>query len=68
MSIDAAFSSSSLCIVGNINRDIKTSPLRAGEHLFNDGETSVASIAETIGGGGANSACAAAALRAKAAF
>ena len=68
MSIDAAFSSSSLCVVGNINRDLKTSPLRAGEHLFLDGETSVASIAETIGGGGANSACAAAALGAKVVF
>src|ERR1041384_3389194 len=68
MSIDAAFSSSSLCVVGNINRDIKTSPLRVGEHLFHDGETSVASVAETVGGGGANSACAAATLGAKVAF
>jgi sugar/nucleoside kinase (ribokinase family) len=36
--------------------------LRPGEHLFHDGETSVSSIIETIGGGGANSAFAAASL------
>jgi sugar/nucleoside kinase (ribokinase family) len=59
---------SSLCVVGNINRDIKTAPLHAGDHLFHDGETSVASILETVGGGGANSAFAAAALGAKVAF
>jgi sugar/nucleoside kinase (ribokinase family) len=65
---ESAFAGSSLCVVGNINRDIKTAPLRAGEHLFADGETSVASIAETIGGGGANSAFAAASLGARVAF
>ena len=31
---------------------MKTAPLRPGEQLFNDGETSVSSITETIGGGG----------------
>jgi sugar/nucleoside kinase (ribokinase family) len=62
------FAGRSLCVVGNINRDIKTSPIRAGEHLFRDGETSVASIVETIGGGGANSCFAAAALGARCAF
>ena len=55
-------------MVGNINRDIKTAPLSAGEHLFRDGETPVLSIVETIGGGGANSACAAAHLGARTSF
>ena len=63
----AAFSSS-LCVVGHINRDIKTAPLRAGDHLFKDGETSVGAISETIGGGGANSACAAASIGAQVTF
>jgi sugar/nucleoside kinase (ribokinase family) len=62
------FKGSSLCVVGNINRDVKTSPLHAGEHLLRDGETSVSSISETIGGGGANSAFAAAALGARLTF
>ncbi len=62
------FKGSSLCVVGNINRDVKTSPLHAGEHLLRDGESSVSSISETIGGGGANSAFAAAALGAKISF
>lgn len=57
-----------LCVVGNINRDIKTAPLDAGERLLHDGETPVRSIFETVGGGGANSACAAASLGAKVAF
>jgi sugar/nucleoside kinase (ribokinase family) len=65
---DAVFQGSSLCVVGNINRDLKTSPFRAGEELFSDGETSVGSIAETVGGGGANSAFAAASLGARVAF
>src|SRR5689334_12780173 len=56
---------SSLCVVGNINRDVKAAPITASERLFNDGETSVDWITETIGGGGANSACAAAALGAR---
>jgi sugar/nucleoside kinase (ribokinase family) len=57
-----------LCVVGNLNRDLKVAPLRAGEHLFRDGETSVESIVETIGGGGANSACIAAGLTAPVTF
>jgi sugar/nucleoside kinase (ribokinase family) len=65
---DSLFRSGSLCVVGNINRDIKTAPLAPGEHLFHDGETSVSSIVETVGGGGANSAFAATALGAKVAF
>jgi len=65
---ECIFKSASLCVVGNINRDIKTAPMPSGGFLLRDGETSVASIIETIGGGGANSACAAAALGAKVAF
>src|SRR5262245_25112479 len=62
------FGGSSLCVVGNINRDVKTSPMRAGEHLCADGETAVSSIVETVGGGGANSAFAAVSLGARVAF
>jgi len=54
--------------VGNLNRDVKTAPLPPGEFIFHDGETSVASVIETIGGGGANSAFAAAALGADVTF
>jgi sugar/nucleoside kinase (ribokinase family) len=62
------FEDAALCVVGNINRDIKTAPLRAGEHLLHDGESSTDFIVETIGGGGANSAFAAAALGAQVSF
>jgi len=65
---DSIFAGSSLCVVGNINRDVKTAPFSAGDALLTDGETSVDSIIETIGGGGANSAFAAAALGARVAF
>lgn len=68
MNRDRIFEGSSLCVVGNINRDVKPAPLRAGDHLFTDGETSVSSIIETVGGGGANSAFAAASLGARVAF
>lgn len=68
MNRDPLFEGSSLCVVGNINRDVKPAPLRAGDHLFADGETSVSSILETVGGGGANSAFAAASLGARVAF
>jgi 2-dehydro-3-deoxygluconokinase len=68
MSSDALFAGSSLCVVGNINRDVKTAALRAGAALFKDGETPVSSIIETIGGGGANSAFAAASLGARVSF
>jgi sugar/nucleoside kinase (ribokinase family) len=57
-----------LCVVGNINRDIKTAPIAPGDYLFSDGETSVAGISETIGGGGANSAAIAARLGADCSF
>jgi sugar/nucleoside kinase (ribokinase family) len=64
----SAFKSGSLCVIGNVNRDLKTAPMPGGKFLLHDGETSVAGMTETIGGGGANSACAAAALGAKVAF
>ena len=68
MKHESPFSRASLCVVGNVNRDVKSSPLAPRENLFSDGETSVDSITETIGGGGANSACAAAALGARVTF
>jgi sugar/nucleoside kinase (ribokinase family) len=68
MLTDDAFKGSSLCVVGSINRDVKTAELPAGEYLFHDGETSVSAITETIGGGGANSAVAAASLGAHVEF
>lgn len=68
MLTEQAFCGASLVVVGNINRDIKTAPFPPGEHLFRDGETSVPAVFETIGGGGANSAFAAAALGAGVAF
>jgi sugar/nucleoside kinase (ribokinase family) len=63
-----SLSAANICIVGNINRDIKISPIDSGGYLFADGETAVRSITETVGGGGANSALAAAALGARVAF
>lgn len=68
MQAELLFPGSSLCVVGNINRDVKTAPLPADIALIADGETSVASIIETIGGGGANSAFAAASLGARVSF
>jgi sugar/nucleoside kinase (ribokinase family) len=68
MSAENMFQDTSLWVVGNFNRDVKTAPIRAGEHLFSDGETSTSFIGETIGGGGANSAFAAAALGANVTF
>ena len=38
---ESAFKSASLCVVGNINRDIKTAPMPSGDFLLRDGETSV---------------------------
>src|ERR1700733_14547862 len=55
------FEDASLCVIGNINRDIKTAPLQAGDHLLRDGESSTRFIVATICGGGANTAFAAAA-------
>jgi sugar/nucleoside kinase (ribokinase family) len=65
---ESVFREAKLCVVGNINRDIKTAPFRPGDFLFRDGETSIAAIHETIGGGGANSAAMAARLGAQVAF
>ncbi len=61
-------SGDSICVIGNINRDIKMNPLPVGDYLFRDGETSTGSVSETIGGGGANSAFTAVALGAKTSF
>jgi len=65
---EQSFRTADICIVGNINRDVRISPIPAGDYLFADGETSVAAVTETAGGGGANSAFAAAALGARVAF
>jgi ribokinase len=51
-----------VAIVGNINLDIRTSPIAASPALLSDGETSIEGIQETIGGGGANTAVAAAVM------
>jgi sugar/nucleoside kinase (ribokinase family) len=64
----SVFKESRLCVVGNLNRDLKAAPIDPEPTLFNDGETSVAWIVETTGGGGANCACAAAYLGAKVGF
>ncbi|MGO8927637.1 MAG: carbohydrate kinase family protein [Limisphaerales bacterium] len=64
----ALFSGPPVCIVGNINRDVKVQNVPAAPALFEDGETSVPPIVETIGGGAANSACAAAVLGASVRF
>ena len=61
--IDASiFAGPPVCVVGNINRDVKVQNVPASPRLFEDGETSVPAITDTIGGGGANSACAGASL------
>ena len=57
-----------LCVVGNVNRDLRTAPIAAGGYLLRDGETSTAFVRETLGGGGANSAVFAATLGASARF
>jgi sugar/nucleoside kinase (ribokinase family) len=65
---ESVFRGAKLCVVGNINRDIKTAPLRTGDYLFADGETAIDGVSETIGGGGANSAAIAAGLGADCSF
>ncbi len=65
---EISFSGVPLCVVGNINRDVKAQGVPESPGLLGDGETSVPRIVETIGGGGANSACAAAALGARVRF
>jgi sugar/nucleoside kinase (ribokinase family) len=58
----ASFRGRRLCVVGNLNRDLRTAPIAPEEHLFVDGETSTEFVRETPGGGGANSALFAARL------
>ena len=57
-----------LAVVGNINLDVKTAPIPTDPRLFSDGETSIAEIYEAIGGGGANTAVAAAMLQGNVTF
>lgn len=68
MTIAAPFAGASLCVAGNLNRDLRIAPVAPGSYLFEDGETSVPFILETTGGGGANTACAAAGLGARVAL
>jgi sugar/nucleoside kinase (ribokinase family) len=65
---ESVFRGSRLCVVGSICRDLRTSPIVPGEHLLQDGETPTDHIVETIGGGAANSALAAAGLGAEVRF
>lgn len=51
---------SPIAVVGNINLDVKTSPIPADPRVLTDGETSLDEVYETLGGGGANTAVAAA--------
>jgi sugar/nucleoside kinase (ribokinase family) len=49
-----------VAIVGNLNLDVRTSPIPSSVELISDGETSVSEIDESVGGGAANTAAAAA--------
>jgi len=62
------FTGAPVCIVGNLNRDVKLVNVPGSAALLEDGETSVAAVVETVGGGGANSACMAASLGANVRF
>jgi sugar/nucleoside kinase (ribokinase family) len=62
------FAGASVCVVGNINRDVKLDEVPGSAGILRDGETPVGKVSETIGGGGANSACGAAALGARVHF
>ncbi len=64
----ASFAGPPVCVVGNINRDVKLLGVPETSALFHDGETPVRGVVETVGGGGANSACVAAALGATVRF
>ncbi|HOD80490.1 MAG: 2-dehydro-3-deoxygluconokinase [Planctomycetes bacterium ADurb.Bin126] len=68
MADESIFRGRRLAIVGSICRDIRIAPLHPGPHLLEDGETPTAGIVETVGGGGANSALAGAALGAEVRF
>ena len=63
-----SFDGPPVCVVGNVNRDVKLYGVPASAGILRDGETTVGRVHETIGGGGANSACAAAALGGNARF
>ena len=65
---ETVFRSRGLAIVGSICRDVKIGAILPGQHLLEDGETPTDSIVETIGGGGANTALAAASLGADVRF
>ena len=47
---DEVFKTANLCVVGNINRDIKLAPIQAGPHIFEDGETPLDWTAESEAG------------------
>jgi sugar/nucleoside kinase (ribokinase family) len=68
MSQKIDFNRPPVCVVGNVNRDVKALGVPGSPEILLDGETTVSGIVETIGGGGANSACAAAALGANVRF
>lgn len=57
-----------VAIVGNINLDIKTSLVPAHDSVLSDGETSIEEIYESLGGGAANTALAAAQLGGRVSF
>jgi sugar/nucleoside kinase (ribokinase family) len=57
-----------IAVVGNANLDVRTSPIAPRIALFRDGETTVGSIVETVGGGAANTAIAAAIMGASVDF
>jgi ribokinase len=51
-----------IAVVGNLNLDIRTSPIPASAGLQEDGETGIQDIHESVGGGAGNTALAAALL------
>lgn len=57
-----------VAIVGNINLDIKTSLIPVHDTVLSDGETGVDEIYESLGGGAANTALAAAQLGGRVSF
>ncbi len=65
---ETVFRGRRLAIVGSICRDVKVGAIRPGSYLLEDGETPTTFVKETIGGGGANSALAAASLAAEVRF
>jgi sugar/nucleoside kinase (ribokinase family) len=50
--------SAPVAVVGNLNLDIRTAPIPQSAALREDGETSVADVYESLGGGAANTAVA----------